>query len=294
MFSMIKFLKFFFEKIQETLLIIRDFYVYNRDLGKKIDYSTQRNNNIKALVFGNGPSLKDFLGEHQFKFNNTDIFVCNAFAISGFFEELMPTKYVLLDPLYFDFNDIRVKNNMVNVTQTWEAILSKTTWPLTLYTSLTDNRSMSFIKDKIIQNANILWINIHPSRFISKNRYYYYSKGLGLIGGVTVTHFSVQIAILSGYHEVYMCGVDLDWIENMKYDNDRNKVYLLDKHFYHEKKIYYGEGIYVNTDMVVEFNALHLTFKLFKDLYNLAIHFNVRLYRGSKSFADFIPFKKYN
>uniref|UniRef100_UPI004048EAAF 6-hydroxymethylpterin diphosphokinase MptE-like protein n=1 Tax=Algoriphagus sp. TaxID=1872435 RepID=UPI004048EAAF len=286
-------IKYYLVQLKSLAFVIRDAIVYYWNKNKKVNYISGNRENSKALVFGNGPSLKEFLIEFQFKFDNCDIFVCNAFAISSHYEELKPSKYVLLDPLYFDFNDSRVVNNEVNVIQTWEAILSKTTWPLTLYTSLFDKDLISIIKEKLLKNKNIELINIHPLKFISKNRYTYYSKGLGLIGGITVTHFSVQIAILSRYEEVFMCGVDLDWIENMNYDDNKHKVYLLNKHFYDEEKIYYGEGIFVNTDMVVEFNALHLTFKMFKDLYNMALYFNVKLYRGSKSFADFIPFKKY-
>ena len=282
----------FTKKIYSIYLDLRDLYVYNRNKSKKINYSSLTKKNKKALIFGNGPSLNAFLNQ-TVKLYNADLFVCNAFAITNNYETLKPENYVLLDPLYFDFDNKYVKERINNVIETWDAIISKTTWRINLYTSVIDDASIKFIKDKITEN--ITWVNILPLSFKGNQKYKYLVNGLGLLGGQTVTHFSLQIALLKRYEELFLCGVDLDWVENIKYDYSNNKVYLLNKHFFDETKLYYGEeGLYQDESLIEEFNSLYKTFISFKELNNFAKHLNVKVFRATKSFLHFIPFKNYS
>lgn len=275
-------------------LISKDYINFWRNKNKIVDYDPKMYASKKALVFGNGPSLYNFIEENKVDFGDVDKFVCNGFAKSEYYEILKPSDYVLADPLYFDFNDQRVKDKIVDVIETWENIILKTTWKITLHTTVADQNSIEFIRKKILENDNINWINIWPGRFFSEFKYKLYSKGLGILGGITVTHVSTQIAILRRYKEIYMCGIDLDWLENIKYDTEKHNIYLLNKHFYGEKRIYYGEeGVFKNIDLARELLALHETIQGFKDLLSFAGFLNIKLIRGTKSFAHFIPFKKY-
>ena len=287
-----KFIKYWIRLFQDTFLSLKDFYIYRTHKSESVSYDSVKSNK-KALVFGNGPSLEQFLQTNQFNFDDADLYVCNGFSLSPYYEVLKPANYVLLDSIFFDLDDERLLDKTVNTGEMWQAILAKTTWPITLYTSIEKPAYIEYIKKELGTCNSIKWINIIPVKFNSKKRYLYYSKGLGLIGGITVTHFSLQIAILKKHEEVYMCGVDLNWLENLRYDDDTHKIYLLNKHFYDETKVYYGEGVFANNDLVAELAAQHSMFKSFQDLYFLANYFNIRLYRGTKSFAHFIPFKKY-
>lgn len=285
-------IKFFAQKIHSNYIDLRDFYIYSRNKSKKINYSVISKKNNTALIFGNGPSLNDILYQ-TVKAENADIFVCNGFATTSNYEILKPENYVLLDPSYFDFNNKYVKERVNNVIETWDAIISKTTWKINLYTSVMDDASIKFIKGKITKN--ITWVNVLPLTFKGSQRYKYIVNGLGLIGGQTVTHFSLQIALLKNYKEVFLCGVDLDWFENLNYDYSNNKVFLLNKHFYDETKLYFGEiGLYKDINLADEFYAYYKTLKDFKELYELSKFLNVKLFRGTKSFIHFIPFKLYN
>lgn len=287
-----KFIKYYLLKTQTIYFDLRDLYIYLRHINKRVNYSALNKSSKKALVFGNGPSMKYFL-ESDLTFDNADLFVCNGFAITDYYEILKPDNYVLLDPAYFDFNNKFVKERTNDVIETWDAILSKTVWEMTLYTSVEDDASLKFIEKKITRK--ITWINIFPAHFSGKKIYKFALSGLGLLGGQTVTHFSLQIAILKSYEEVYLCGVDLDWVENIKYDENNNKVFLDNKHFYDETKLYYGEvGPYEDSSLIQEFNALHKTFKSFKELHDFAKYLNVKVFRATKSFLHFIPFKQYS
>ena len=289
-------LKYFLRHLMSYVLISRDYFNFWRNRNRIIEYNPTLYTNKKALIFGNGPSLYNFLEENKFNFDGADIFVCNGFAKVEYYEILKPTNYVLADPLYFDFNDLRVKDKMVDVIETWENIILKTTWKITLHTTVADQNSLEFIREKISENNNINWVNIWPGRFFSEFKYKLYSKGLGILGGITVTHVSTQIAILRRYKEIYMCGIDLDWLENIKYDTEKHNIYLLNKHFYDEdgERLYYGEdGVYQNADLALELYSLYLTIQGFKDLLSFAGFLKIKLVRGTKSFAHFIPFKDY-
>jgi len=287
-------LKYFFRHLLSFVLISKDYFNFWLNKNKIVDYNSDLYTNKKALVFGNGPSLYNFIDENKFNLDDDDIFVCNGFAKSEYYEILKPSNYVLADPLYFDFNDQRVKDKIVDVIETWENIILKTTWKINLHTTVTDQTSLEFIREKILENDKINWINNWPGRFFSNNKFKLYSMGLGMIGGITVTHVSTQIAILRRYKEIYMCGIDLDWLENIKYDMEKHNIYLLNKHFYGEKRIYYGEeGVFKNVDLARELLALHETIQGFKDLLSFAGFLNIKLVRGTKSFAHFIPFEEY-
>ena len=286
-----KAIKFFILKIHSFILNLRDFYVYSQNISKRVKYSALNKKNNKALVFGNGPSLNNILYQ-TIELGNADIFVCNGFATTSNYEILKPENYVLLDPSYFDFNNKYVKERVNNVIETWDAIISKTTWKINLYTSVMDDASINFIKKKI--TTNITWINVLPLTFNGNQKYKYIANGLGILGGQTVTHFSLQIALLKKYKEVFLCGVDLDWFENLNYDYSNNKVFLLNKHFYDETKLYFGEiGLYKDNNLADEFNSYYKTLNGFMELYELSKYLNIKLYRATKSFIHFIPFKKF-
>ena len=245
----------------------------------------------KAYVLGNGPSLAEFL-QSEVSVKDADLFVCNGFALTGYFEQLRPANYFLHDPLFFDLQHEKVTSRGVPVLDIWEALFEKTKWPLTLYTSLNDPSGFLSVKERYPDNPFISFVNLNPVKFLGKNRYDYYAKGLGLIGGMTVVHLSLQIAILSRYKEVYLVGVDHDWCQNIKYDEQNHKVYLLNKHFFDEVKLYYGEGILSHIDLAVEFDSFARSLSGFKELAAFGRQLNVEIFRASRSFLHFIPYKR--
>jgi hypothetical protein len=287
-------IKFFIRYTISIALVFFDFINFWRNRNKIVKYDSGIYQNKKALVFGNGPSIRKFIEENKSNLKDTDIFVCNGFAKSDYFEILKPSNYVLIDPLYFDFNDQSFEDKVVDVIETWENIILKTTWQITLHTAVSNDKAYEFIQQKIRENDNIKWINIWPGRFFSFYKFKLYQRGLGILGGITVTHVSTQIAILRRYNEIYLCGIDLDWLENIRYDMEKHNIYLLNKHFFDEKRIYFGEeGAFKNIDLTRELLALHDTVLGFKELLSFADFLSIKLVRGTKSFAHFIPFKEY-
>jgi hypothetical protein len=274
--------------IKELILVTRDFILFLLYKSKSVNLSKISSN---IIVLGNGPSLSELdlslIKNHSdFKF-----FVCNGFATSIYFEVLKPSHYFIKDPLYFDLLNPFVTNRENDVLNTWEKISSLTTWEMTIFTALMDIDSINNIKEKFPFNASIKWVNILPIEFKGKYKFKYISKGIGLIGGMTVTHFSTLIAILSSSNSVKLAGVDHDWVSCIEYDNSSHKLYLNNNHFYGNGKIFYGEGIYENNDIVVELYSQYKSFKGFKELSQFASYLKVSLSRCTKSYLHFINYK---
>jgi hypothetical protein len=279
----------FFRRVAFEIMDIFFYFLY-----RKRTILLKEKREAIALVLGNGPSLEAFLKNKQFFFGNYDLYVCNGFARTFFYEMLKPKNYSILDPVYFDLKDDRVVSKLIDVEEVWELIFKKTNWPLTIYTSLFpgDIKKIDEIINRFGENKWLTWVNLCPIKFYGSKKNHFYSKCIGLIGGITVIHLSLQIAILNKHKEIYLAGVDHDWIENINYDADTHKVYLLNKHFFDETRLYYGEGVLKDIDLSVEFANIGKSFQGFMQLLDFAKYKGVNVYRCTKSFLYFIPFKK--
>ncbi len=280
------------KNLRLVFLYFRDYVIYFMYRNKRFKEARSSTNKM-AFVFGNGPGLASFLENKNSMLVDSVLFVCNGFVLTEYFETLKPEYYILKDPLYFDFGDEKVKNKSVPVVEIWENLFLKTKWKINIFVALTDLSVLESIKNRFGQNPNISFSNIFPVVFKSNKRFQFYNEGLGLVGGMTVVHLSLQIAILMNFKEIYLAGVDHDWFENIKYDNDNNKVCLINKHFYGESKLYYSEGILKDIDLQVEFDTFSKSLKGFKDLQRLAKFKNISIFRTTRSFLHFIPFKNF-
>lgn len=278
--------------LKETIFIIFDFlnfiYFYPKRL-KVLD-----KNKKMALVIGNGPSLNHLFKKYDIVeiSENFDLFVCNNFVLTDYYIKLKPNNYILHDPMYFEV----VRNKSVveinSLTKVWEAIYLNTNWPLNIYTCHPSNSFINSIEKRFGQNVNIKWKYLPNIKFKSCFKFNFYNFGIGLIGGMTVTHLSLHLAILQKYDYIGLAGLDLNWHENILYNEINNKVYLKDTHFYGNQEITYGEGHFSNIDLSFEFLSLHAAFRDFKILQSYGDFNNVNLFRATKSFLHFIEFKE--
>ena len=102
--------------------VIRDYILYLFSFNKKqIFVSIEKN----ILVIGNGPSLKGILENKAIKFSDFELFVCNGFSTTEYYEKLKPKFYFLKDNLYFDLENTFVIEKKNNVLDTWDSIFSK-------------------------------------------------------------------------------------------------------------------------------------------------------------------------
>jgi hypothetical protein len=280
----------FLKEIYNFYLLLLDYYLFNKYKNYRIclDNYTSKH----ALIIGNGPSLSSV----NFKSLNLsvfDIYVVNAFSRTELYLEIKPQNYCILDPLYFELQDERVINRKVDVLDTWNSIFTKTTWEMTIYVSINNFNKIELIKSSFPQNNLIKFVNLFPLRFKSSNKFYYYSKGLGFLGGNTVVQLALNISILKKNPKTFLIGIDHNWFENFKYDDTSDDIYLLNMHFYGESRIYYPSGEINNLyDLSGEFSSLHNSFEQFKELYLFSKFLKLDIFRSTKSFLHFIPFHK--
>jgi hypothetical protein len=265
-----------------------DFITYFLTTVGKIESNDK---NIDALVIGNGPSLVGLL-QSEINFSDFDLFVCNGFALTSNYEMLKPKNYALLDPAYFNLELDAVKNNEIDVLKIWEALITKTSWNLDLYTSQEFKKFEKQIKNRFGCNDRINFVYLKKTNYVSSLKFYFLSKTKSIVGNQTVVQLLVAVTLYKNYKNIYMAGVDHDWIENIKYDEINHKVYLNDKHFYNSNKIIYGEGIYKNLDLAQELTNLAKSFNEFKALYDFSRYLKIDLFVVTRTFLYFIPFKK--
>jgi hypothetical protein len=284
-------IKFIYKKIKKIIityiLIILDTLKFFTTPIIKLNIKAKYNN---ALILGNGPSLKDFL-EKNILLNEYELFVCNGFSTTEYYKFYKPSHYAILDPAYFNLDLDIVKNKDIAVLEIWESIFNDTEWPLTIYTSYEFKKYESQILNKFNKNTNINFKYLRKKNFESILRYSFYNKTNTIIGSQTVVQLLVTIALYNEYQNLYLAGVDHNWIENIKYDNSTHQVYLNDEHFYGSNKLIYGEGVYKNVNLSLDLFNLSKSFKEFNDIYNFSNYLNKKMFLVTRSFLHFIPFK---
>jgi hypothetical protein len=276
-----------FKIISELIYLIRDIYLFARFYNKRVKLKSIKENSI---VIGNGPSFYSFLEINRGLISEYELFACNGFVTTTEFSLLKPENYCLLDPLYFDFNNEFVINRDNNVVKTWEELINKTTWHMCLYVSTLDLNKLKSVELMVNKNSFIRLINLFPIKFKSRFKNYFYSKGIGLIGGMTVTHLSMHLSILKLNKNILLVGVDHDWFKNYNYEIDTNEVSLLNTHFYGAEKLIFGQGILTDKNLIHEFESLYKSMLGFYELNVFSTYQNLKVYRASKSYLHFLPY----
>lgn len=197
-----------------------------RKLRKK---GKELNTSKKAFVLGNGPSLKEVLETPKLRkeLEEGDIIVTNRFATSDEFYKLKPAFYILMDPLFFDEQEIEKD---ITSKEMYEAF-NKVDWQMTLF--LPKEASLVVV-NKYLHNpsVDVLLFNgttiIGPSRFINRM----FRKGLGLPNSRNIILPALMLMINFGYKNVYLYGAEFSWTKNFDVDPKDNKLFLNDRHFY--------------------------------------------------------------
>ena len=152
----------------------------------------------RCFIIGNGPSLTK---QDMDLIKNEVTFVCNRFY--KFYEDYEATVYFAQDPDVLgnnikEINEAKAQFKMIN--------------PLTLLDGI--RRKIRITGDAILFHAirKLYWMKQPPK--VSE------SFENGLYDGFTVTYSMIQAAILLGFQEIYLLGVDFNYvIKDGKIDN---------------------------------------------------------------------------
>ena len=181
-----------------------------------------------CIILGNGPSLKEDLprlmerGEHRAK----DLVAVNYFAEDERFAELRPAFYVLSDPMFF-----RKSVHQERVDRLYRLLHERVTWQMTLYVQYYNPERFDY--QSVISNPNIRIVRFHTQvyRGFRGLEFWLYRHGLGSANFGTVVQNGIYIALLLGYKQVELYGVDHTLLAGLCVDSS-NRLCRRVEHYY--------------------------------------------------------------
>ncbi len=211
-----------------TMAVKEDFRNYVRRAGPTPSPKAPKSS---ILILGNGPSLATDLPkimearEHETK----DLMVVNYFAFDERFEVVRPAYYVLSDPVFF-----RESNQRERVLKLYETIAQKVTWPMTLYVQYYNPEKFDYRAH--LPNENIRIVKFHSQLYYGfrKIRFALFKRGLGSANFGTVVQVGEYVAMLLGYKEIELYGVDHTLFDGLFVDEE-NHLLRRTSYYYDDK-----------------------------------------------------------
>lgn len=216
-------IRIFFKEIHLALL-----YLSRIKTLHKADIPFGINKGKKAVVLGNAPSLKYLIQKFHDKGIDipNDAFFVNYSPLDKFFYEVKPNHLFISDECFYLDND---RNK-----QMYSNLQNRVDWDLTIYIT------RHFKKD-CQRLVNIMGID-NPKiryRFLYKRscddfepslRNKLFKTGFFMPTESTVVNTALWVAILEGYSEVELYGIDTDQFRSLEVGDD-NKLYIVEHHF---------------------------------------------------------------
>ena len=225
-------MRLFLTVITQIFLLFRYFLLMDEHSFNKFPF-----HNIckgkKAMIMGNGPSLKKLLVEYEngeIEISHDSFFV-NMAPLNDSFYKIKP-KHLFLSDFVFARD---TENRVDNVRKMYSRLQNEVDWPLTIFLTFSKRKyCRQLIAYSAITNPNI--------RFVFLNRKYcnglapvlrnwLYNKGWFMPVEGTVLNTALYTAILEGYDEVELHGAETSMFLDIRV-NDNNQVGIIEKHFY--------------------------------------------------------------
>ena len=164
----------------------------------------------------------------------------NFFALGEELETLRPKYYVLSDPQFF-----RRSGRSERVEALYKALDSRTAWPMNLYVQYYNPEHFDY--RAAVPNPNVRIVPFHTTLFRGFRRveFWCYRHGLGSGNFGTVVQNGIFIALLLGYRDIELYGVDHTLLEGLCVD-ERNRLCRIRSHYYDNGAAQTAEPIYVN------------------------------------------------
>ena len=195
----------------------------------------------RIAILGNGPSLRREMPaiRREAEASACDIMAVNFFALGGEFETLRPKYYVVSDPQFF-----RRSGRSSRVEALYRALDSRTTWPMNLYVQYYNPERFDY--RAAVPNPNVRIVPFHttPFRGFRSVEFWCYRRGLGSGNFGTVVQNGEFIALLLGYRDIELYGVDHTLLDGLCVD-DANRLCRIKSHYYDDGTPA-AEPIYVN------------------------------------------------
>ena len=199
----------------------------------KSDVLRLKTENKKCYILGNGPSLNKDLLNNRDNLEQSELIVVNFFAQSELFTQLKPKYNVLADPIFFDDDpDENIRDKVVGF---FNYLRGNVSWDFFLFIPY---EGYNYLKSHLQSNSNIHIIRYN--RVSSRKSFLWldriiHNNQLAIFSGMNVVNVATYLAIMIGFKEINLIGVDHSWFKNYNIGND-NSIYINDRHFYENTK----------------------------------------------------------
>jgi hypothetical protein len=179
-------------------------------------------------ILGNGPSLKISIEKYKSFFQNTTLFCVNRFASAPEFEILKPQNYLLLDPGFFEYDE--VKHSHPSIPVLFNDIEKKTTWKLNLFVPFVAKKSKYIAGLARNSNVSVYYFNKTLITGFTSWSDIFFKLNLGMPRCTNVLCGCLFLSLRIGYKKIYLFGADHSWHEELRVADD-NSLLLKDFHF---------------------------------------------------------------
>lgn len=241
------------------------------------------NKTDKMILIGNGPSLTKSIELYKDEILKYDRLVVNYFALSDQYEVLRPNFYLFVDPAFFMIPE----NQKDSIARLIDAIASKTTWKMRLCApeGVEDTPMVKAIK----ANTNIEFVyfykGVQTTGELSK--FEVWDRNLCAPPCQNSLNTGLYLSLFWEYKEIYMIGVDMSSLEDIRVDQETNELFSIDTHFYSNKQVYTDQKLFdakrgrIRADWTLH-DYIYAFGKMFEDFYELS------------KYADYKGLKVYN
>lgn len=196
----------------------------------------KRANRLFVLV--NGPSLSKDLERYGEDIAISDRLSVNFMGTTELYEKIRPTMYLLADPAFFSPLEELNEGLRSKVTALKQALYEKTSWEMELI--VPDCARDSDFVTSVLANKRISvvcyssWV---PRPMDSEDMYgwlhnWYAPPALNVLGT------AVYLGVFWRYETVFLTGADMSFHAAMKVEQDTNRLYREDEHYYGREKLY--------------------------------------------------------
>jgi hypothetical protein len=184
----------------------------------------------ELVILGNGPSLRADLDKYPGFFADKSFMCVNQFVLSDDYERLKPKFYILLDIGYYTEKTIpRVAEVSKKVK---EAIISKTTWPITMLCPA-EGRNSRFHRDLAASGIPVkfAFFNRTVVDGLKPVRHWLYRRQMGMPPPQNVLIGALMTGLACGYKRIIILGADHSWHLGLEIGAD-GKLVSAEHHFY--------------------------------------------------------------
>jgi len=185
------------------------------------------------VIMGNGPSLNQLLEDSRENLGKYDLVAVNFMGLSSEFLITKPNVYVLCDPAFW-FLPIDTDNEGTNkkVTNLYQRFADLVDWDMQLYLPYQAEK-VKLIGQLLSKNPHIQLSYFNKTKVEGFEYFQYFAvrKQLGMFRVQNVVVAALLLAIFSEYKEIYLMGVESDWMRNFWVD-EQNRLRISDTHFY--------------------------------------------------------------